>query len=110
MQFAASAFAEALNELLSLNSKNRSCNCCHNEKSVTYSDSVHVEVCSARAACRYSNRNPLHLVEAQLVAPAIVKLRGARRGMVRQRSELVHGEESSSSSTSWPSCLRHALM
>src|SRR5271167_3872104 len=32
-----------------------------------------------------SNRNPLHLVEAHLVAPAIVELRRARRGVVRHR-------------------------
>jgi hypothetical protein len=30
-------------------------------------------------------RNPLHLVEAHVVAPAIVKLRGAGRGVVRHR-------------------------
>jgi hypothetical protein len=30
-----------------------------------------------------SNRNPLHFVEAHLVAPAIVELRGAGRGVVR---------------------------
>src|ERR1700678_1664724 len=30
-----------------------------------------------------SNRNPLHLVEAHLVAPAIVELRGPGRGVVR---------------------------
>src|SRR5258708_4573202 len=31
------------------------------------------------------NRNPLHLVEAHVVAPAIVGLRGAGRGVVRHR-------------------------
>src|ERR1700719_622470 len=31
------------------------------------------------------NRNPLDLIEAHLVAPAIVELRRARRGVVRHR-------------------------
>jgi hypothetical protein len=35
-----------------------------------------------REACPL-NRNPLHLVEAHLVAPAIVELRRAGRGLVR---------------------------
>jgi hypothetical protein len=36
-----------------------------------------------------SNRNPLHLIEAHLVAPAIVELRGAGRGMVRHRGNMA---------------------
>jgi hypothetical protein len=32
--------------------------------------------------------DPLDLIEAHLVAPAIVELRGARRGMVRHRRGL----------------------
>ena len=32
---------------------------------------------------RWSNRDPLDFIEADLIAPAIMELRGARRGMVR---------------------------
>src|SRR5271155_2560595 len=37
---------------------------------------------------RWSNHNSLDLIEAHLVAPAIVELRRARRGMVPHRSGL----------------------
>src|ERR1700730_16416346 len=35
------------------------------------------------------NHNPFDLIEAQLVAPAIVELRRARRGVVRHRGGLL---------------------
>jgi hypothetical protein len=35
-----------------------------------------------------SDHNPLDLIEAELVAPAIVELRRTRRGMVRHRRRL----------------------
>jgi hypothetical protein len=38
---------------------------------------------TAILATRLSNRNPPHLVEVHLVAPAIVELGGAGRGVVR---------------------------
>ena len=36
-----------------------------------------------------SDHNPLDLIEAELVAPAIVELRGARRGAVRHRRSFL---------------------
>src|SRR5258708_37046564 len=38
---------------------------------------------------RWSNHDPLDLIEAELVAPAIVELRRARRGVVRHRRGLL---------------------
>jgi len=35
------------------------------------------------------NHDPLDLIEAELVAPAIIKLGGARRGVVRHRRGLL---------------------
>jgi hypothetical protein len=37
------------------------------------------------------NRNPLHLIEANVVAPAIVELGGAGRGMVRHGRGVFEG-------------------
>jgi hypothetical protein len=37
------------------------------------------------------NHNPLDLIEAELVAPAVVELRRARRGVVRHRRGLFKG-------------------
>jgi hypothetical protein len=42
----------------------------------------------AAQSCLGSNEYPLHLVEAHLVAAAVVKLRRARRGVVRHGSGL----------------------
>jgi hypothetical protein len=39
-------------------------------------------------AAAVSNHDPLDLIEAELVAPAIVELRRARRGVVRHRRRL----------------------
>jgi hypothetical protein len=39
----------------------------------------------------YLNHDALDLIEAELVAPAIVELRRARRGMVRHRCRLLEG-------------------
>src|SRR5580693_8606988 len=36
-----------------------------------------------------SNDDPLDLIEAELVAPAIIELRSARRGVVRHRGGLL---------------------
>jgi hypothetical protein len=41
-------------------------------------------------SCLCSNRNPLHLIEAHLVAPAIVELGGAGRGVVRHGGTFEH--------------------
>src|ERR1700724_1437908 len=47
-----------------------------------------VLIMKASKSSSRSNEYPLHLVEAHLVAPAIVKLRRARRGVVRHGSGL----------------------
>jgi hypothetical protein len=47
-----------------------------------------VEGYRSRKFLSKSNHDPLDLIEAELVAPAVVELRRARRGVVRHRRGL----------------------
>jgi hypothetical protein len=51
-----------------------------------------------------SNRDPLHLIEPQLVAPTIVELRGAGRGVVRHGGRVIEWLTTRPSWLRTPSC------